>query len=154
MSDQFPPAPIASGVPKNAPFAIRLVAALGFVYAVAVVGAAAYVLVLLRGGVGGLAAAATDRFVLRGAVMLVLALLMAAVAFVAGARRLLRGGRGALMLALPLAVLVVVGTVGGIADAMGGVDGSSLLVGLGIIAAAGVPLPLLNTREARDWTRG
>lgn len=153
MSGRFPPVPIASGVPKNAPFVVRLVAALGFVYGAAAVGAAGYVLVLLRGGVGGLAAAATDRFVFRGAVMLVLALLIAAAALVAGARRVLRG-RGGLMLAIPLAVVVVVGAVGEIADAIGGVNGSSLLVGLGIIAAAGLPLVLLNTPEARHWTRG
>ena len=151
MSDQFPTARSTSGVPKNAPSVVRPMAAIGFIYAVAAVGAAAFILLLLRGGGGGLAAAATDRFVLRGAVMVILALLFAAAVFAVGARRLLRRS-GVLMLAIPLAV--VVGTDGEIADAIGGVDGSSLLVGLGVIAPACVSLLLLNTRQARDWIRG
>ncbi|MDO8121223.1 hypothetical protein Q6346_07850 [Isoptericola sp. b490] len=151
MSDRLPTTP-PPGAPRDVPSAVRIVAALGIAYALVAVGAAVYVLVLLRDGVGGLAAAASDRFVLRGAVMLILALLIAAAALAVGARRLL-GGRGALMLAIPLAIVVVVGTVGEIADSIGGVDGRSLLIGLGIIVAAGVPLLLLGTRGARNWIR-
>ncbi|OJV60328.1 MAG: hypothetical protein BGO38_01325 [Cellulomonas sp. 73-145] len=88
----------------------------------------------------------------RGAATVLVLFLVAAGWSVVGTARLLRG-QDVKAVAIPLGAVVLVGVPGEIADAIGTASGSSLAIGAGIVAAAGLTLALLLTPAARAWRR-
>ncbi|WP_263729846.1 hypothetical protein [Cellulomonas sp. SG140] len=140
----------AATAKRHAPAAVLAAAVLTGLFTVAFLVEAGITADILFGHKAGLAhaAAVADR----GAATVLVLFLVAAGWSVVGTARLLRG-QDVRAVAIPLGAVVLIGIPGEIADAIGTASGSSLAIGAGIVAAAGLTLALLFTPAARAWRR-
>lgn len=135
---------------RHAPAAVLAAAVLTGLFTIGFLVEAGITADILFGHKAGLAhaTAVADR----GAATVLVLFLVAAGWSVVGTARLLRG-QDVKAVAIPLGAVVLIGIPGEIADAIGTASGSSLAIGAGIVAAAGLTLTLLFTRAARAWRR-